>query len=194
MRKLSYFVAMTLDGFVAGPDGGDPTADVFAPDQEYFGRIVEDYPETLPTPARDQFGITAEGTHFDTVVEGRRSYEVGLAAGLTNAYTHLRHVVYSRTLGQSPDPTVEVVATDPVAHVRELKQQPGKDIWLVGGGDLAGTLFTEIDELVIKLNPVAIGKGIPLFGSRAEYTLARFHLTDHKLLDSGVAFLTYAKA
>lgn len=194
MRKLTYFVAMTIDGFVAGPDGGDPTDDLLVPDEAYVRRIVEEYPETLPTPARVALGVTAEGDRFDTVVEGRRSYEVGLAAGITNAYAHLRHVVYSRTLGQSPDPTVELVATDPAAHVRELKQQPGKGIWLVGGGDLAGTLFAEIDELVVKLNPVAIGNGIPLFGSRADYNLARFRLTDHKVLDSGTAFLTYAKA
>jgi dihydrofolate reductase len=194
VRKLTYFVAMTIDGFVAGPDGGDPTADLFAPDEAYVRRIVEEYPETLPTPARVALGVTAEGDRFDTVVEGRRSYEVGLAAGITNAYAHLRHVVYSRTLGQSPDPTVELVATDPAAHVRELKQQPGKGIWLVGGGDLAGTLFAEIDELVVKLNPIAIGKGIPLFGSRADHNLARFRLTDHKVLDGGTAFLTYARA
>jgi dihydrofolate reductase len=164
------------------------------PDEAYLRRIVEEYPETLPTPARVALGVTAEGERFDTVVEGRRSYEVGLAAGITNAYSHLRHFVYSRTLGQSPDPTVELVATDPAAHVRELKQQPGKGIWLVGGGDLAGTLFAEIDELVVKLSPVAIGKGIPLFGGQAGYNLARFRLTEHTVLDSGVAFLTYAKA
>ncbi|GAB3423199.1 dihydrofolate reductase family protein [Flindersiella endophytica] len=193
MRKLTYFVAMTIDGFVAGPDGGDPTGDLFAPDEEYLGRIVEHFPETLPTPARVALGVTAAGDRFDTVVEGRRSYEVGPAAGISNAYAHLRHIVYSRTLGQSPDPAVEVVASDPAAHVRELKQQPGKGIWLVGGGDLAGTLFPEIDELVIKLSPVAIGKGIPLFGSQAGYNLARFRLTDHQLLGSGTAFLTYAK-
>jgi hypothetical protein len=57
----------------------------------------------LPGPARAALGVTAEGTHFDTVVEGRKSYEVGLAAGVADAYPHLRHLVFSRTLTESPD-------------------------------------------------------------------------------------------
>lgn len=66
--------------------------------------------------------MTAEGTPFDTVLEGRRSYEIGLAAGITDAYPHLRHLVSSRTLTESPDPAAELVADDPVATVRELKR------------------------------------------------------------------------
>ncbi|MET7645745.1 dihydrofolate reductase family protein [Streptomyces sp. NPDC005426] len=196
MRKLVYYIASTLDGFIAGPDGADPTGpDGFWPiPDDYIGHLIAAYPETLPGPARAALSITAEGTHFDTVVEGRRSYEIGLKAGVTNAYPHLRHLVFSRTLGESPDPAVEIVATDPGARVRELKQEEGKDIWLVGGGELAGSLYSEIDTLIVKLSPMTIGAGIPLFSGRATFDPTAWTLTDHKILDSGAAFLTYERA
>ncbi|KJY27993.1 deaminase/reductase, partial [Streptomyces sp. NRRL S-495] len=103
MRKLTYFVATTLDGFIAGPDGGDPTGPdgFFTVTPDYLEHLVTHYPETLPGPARDALGITATGTRFDTVLEGRRSYQVGLDAGFADAYPHLRHLVFSRTLTEA---------------------------------------------------------------------------------------------
>ncbi|MEW2179080.1 dihydrofolate reductase family protein [Streptomyces sp. NPDC005406] len=196
MRKLVYYIASTLDGFIAGPDGADPTGpDGFWPiPEDYIAHMIAEYPETLPGPARAALSITAEGTHFDTVVEGRRSYEIGIKAGVTDAYPHLRHLVFSRTLGESPDPAVEIVATDPAARVRELKQEQGKDIWLVGGGELAGSLYSEIDTLIVKLSPMTIGAGIPLFSHKATFRPDAWTLADHRILDSGVAFLRYERA
>ncbi|MEV1009123.1 dihydrofolate reductase family protein [Streptomyces sp. NPDC049881] len=194
MRKLVHLVAATLDGFIAAPDASDPSAPggLLVPTPEYVEHLVATYPETLPGPARAALGVEAEGTHFDTVVEGRGSYDIGLAAGFTDAYPHLRHVVFSRTLGESPDPGVRVVAGDPVATVRELKREEGdKDIWLVGGATLAGVLYDEIDRLVLKLNPVTAGTGIPLFGAGAAFRPAAWRLTDHTVLAGGTAFLTY---
>ena len=158
MRRLVHYVATTLDGFIAGPDGGDPTGpDGFWPiPGDYIQHLVAEYPETLPVQARQALSVTAEGTHFDTVLEGRRSYEIGLAAGITDAYPHLRHLVFSRTLTESTAPAVELVADDPVATVRELKRQDGKDIWLLGGAELAGSLYAEIDTLVLKVGPLTI--------------------------------------
>lgn len=195
VRKLVYFIASTLDGFIAGPDGADPTGpDGFWPiPEDYVAHLIAEYPETLPGPARAALSITAEGTHFDTVVEGRRSYEIGLKAGVTDAYPHLRHLVFSRTLGESPDPAVEIVAIDPVARVKELKQEDGKDIWLVGGGELAASLYTEIDTLIVKLSPMTIGAGIPLFGRNASFEPAAWALGSHKVLASGAAYLTYER-
>uniref|UniRef100_A0AAU2W283 Dihydrofolate reductase family protein n=1 Tax=Streptomyces sp. NBC_00008 TaxID=2903610 RepID=A0AAU2W283_9ACTN len=196
MRKLVYYIAATLDGFIAGPDGADPTGpDGFWPiPEDYIGHMIAEYPETLPGPARTALSISAPGTHFDTVLEGRRSYEIGLKAGVTDAYPHLRHIVFSRTLGESPDPAVEVVADDPVARVRELKRAEGKDIWLVGGGELAGALYTEIDTLIVKLSPMTIGAGIPLFSDKATFSPNAWTLTDHLVLDSGAMFLTYDRS
>lgn len=196
MRKLVYYIAATLDGFIAGPDGADPTGpDGFWPiPDDYLRHLVGEYPETLPGPARQAFGITDQGSRFDTVLEGRHSYEVGLKAGVTDAYPHLRHLVFSRTLGASPDPAVEVIAEDPIATVRELKRHDGRDVWVIGGGALAGALYPEIDQLIIKLAPLTIGAGIPLFGRDAVFAPTTWRLTDHTVLDSGALFLTYARA
>ncbi|MEU1333662.1 dihydrofolate reductase family protein [Streptomyces sp. NPDC005865] len=196
MRKLVYFIAVSLDGFIAGPDGADPTGpDGFWPvAQDYVRHLTETYPETLPAPAREALGITAEGAHFDTVLEGRRTYEIGLAAGFANCYPHLRHLVFSRTLTESPDPGVELVATDPVERVRELKREDGKDIWLCGGGELAGVLRGEIDRLVVKLGPLSLGSGTPLFAHKTAFDPVLYQRTDAVLLDSGTVFLTYDRA
>ncbi|MFE9662915.1 MULTISPECIES: dihydrofolate reductase family protein [unclassified Streptomyces] len=195
MRKLVYYVATTLDGYIAGPDGADPTGpNGFWPvPQDYLQHLATEYPETLPGPARQALSVTAEGTHFDTVLEGRRTYEIGLAAGLTDAYPHLRHLVFSRTMTESPDPAVELVADDPVETVRKLKQEPGKDIWLLGGGELAGSLYGEIDALVLKVGPLTIGDGIPLFSRGAAFDPRTWTLTDHTVLPSSGVFLTYTR-
>lgn len=196
MRQLVYCIASSLDGFIAGPDGSDPTGpDGFWPiPQDYIQHLVTELPEILPAPARAALSVTAEGTHFDTVLEGRRTYELGLKVGVTDAYPHLRHLVFSRTLAESPDPAVELVATDPGATVRELKQQDGKDIWLLGGSTLAGALYPEIDQLIIKLAPLTVGTGIPLFSRDTAFDPRSWQLTDHTVLGSGAAFLTYSRA
>lgn len=192
MRTLTYYIATTLDGYIAEPGGADPTGSLFTIGQDYLQHVIEHYPETLPTPAREALGVTDPGTRFDTVLEGRRSYQVGLDAGVTNAYAHLRHLVFSRSLGHSPDPGVEVVATDPVETIRQLKSEPGSGIWLVGGGQLAGALYHEIDELILKVNPVTAQAGIPLFVGKTDSSPRRFALSDHVILAGGVTFLTYA--
>jgi dihydrofolate reductase len=107
---------------------------------DYIEHLVAEFPETLPAAARNALGVTASGGYFDTALMGRRTYEIGLAAGVTNAYPHLRNLVFSRTLAGGTDPSVEVVADDPVE--RALKGEPGAGLWLVGGGSLAGALTT----------------------------------------------------
>ncbi|WP_439593582.1 dihydrofolate reductase family protein [Microbacterium sp.] len=190
MRKLVYYVATTLDGFIAGPDAADPSGqDYFPVTPDLVQFIVENHPETLPAPARKALAIDGAGRVFDTVVEGRHSYEIGLAAGLTNAYPHLRHIVFSRTMTASPDPDVQLVSSDPSSFVRELKAETGGDIWLVGGGKIAAALLPEIDRLILKLNPSVIGSGVPLFdGSFSSYL---FEPVDEVALDGGVRVLTY---
>lgn len=189
MRRLTYFVAATLDGFIAAPDGGDPSGQDFLPvTPDLVEFLVNQFPETLPGPAREAMGITAPGQVFDTVLEGRASYEIGLAAGLDDAYPHLRHLVFSSTLGRSPSGDVEVVAEDALGRVRALKAEDGKDIWLVGGGKLAHSLLPEIDRLIIKLNPSVIGSGVPMFDG--PFQPALFTTTDVVQLDAGVQVLT----
>lgn len=189
MRRLVYFVAVTLDGFIAGPEGGDPTgSDAFPVTPDLVEHLVSTYPETLPGPARAAMGIEGPGQHFDTVVEGRASYGLGLAAGLDDAYPHLRHLVVSSSLAGRTDLPVEVVTEDPVGRVRELKAEEGLDIWLVGGGTLAHALLPEIDRLVLKVNPTVLGAGIPLFAGPE--THARFAPVDQVDLAGGVRVVT----
>lgn len=190
MRKLVYYVAVTLDGFIAGPDGGDPIGESWFPvPDDLIEFIVAEFPETLPGAARQALGIDAPNRTFDTALEGRSTYEIGLAAGITNAYPHLRHLVFSTTMGQSPDPTAELVATDPAQAVRDLKAEAGLDIWIVGGGRLAHALLPEIDRLILKQHPSVIGSGIPLFDG--PFQPQRFRPTGARQLDSGIRILTF---
>ena len=108
-------------------------------------------------------GVRAENKRFDAVLMGRKTYEVGLEAGVTNPYPHLKQYLFSGGMSVSPDEGVQLVSGDAVAKVKELKQETGRDIWLCGGGELATRLFPEIDELILKVNPAVIGSGIPLF-------------------------------
>jgi dihydrofolate reductase len=187
VRELTYFIASTLDGYIADPSGGDPT-DVSP--GGFF--LSQGDPETLPGAVRAMLGLDAPNKVFDTVLMGRKSWELGKALGHTNSYPRLRNYVFSRTLTESPDPTVEFVSTDPVEKVRELKQEDGLGIWLCGGGGLAQNLWPEIDRLIVKVNPVVIGAGIKLFDG-ADFAVRRLRLTDHQVYASGVAVLTYRK-
>lgn len=189
MRRLVYLVAVTLDGFIAGPEGGDPSGSEWFPvTPDLLEHLVATWPETLPAPARAALGIGGPGATFDTVVEGRGSYEVGLAAGLDDAYPHLRHLVVSRTLADRSDLPVEVVADDPLERVRQLKAEEGKDIWLVGGGTLAHALLPEVDRLVLKVNPSVIGDGKRLF--EGPFAHARFEPVDVVDLSGGLRVVT----
>lgn len=186
MRRLTYFIASTIDGFIARKDG---TFDFFPMSGEHLPYIVAQFPETIAGHLRDAFGVHGGNTHFDTVIMGRNTYEVGLAVGVTSPYAHLRQYVVSRSMTASPDPMIKLVRTDPVECVRELKRESGLDIWLCGGAHLAGALYDEIDELILKINPVVLGNGIPLFeGARGP---TKLKLTDHKTFAGGVVIHRY---
>lgn len=186
MRELAYYVAATLDGYIAAPDSA---FDFFPFEGDHIAALVAELPETLPVHVRDQLGIDGPNRRFDAVVMGRRTLEPALAVGLTSAYPHLDQYVYSRTLPASDDPTLTVVASDPLAHVRGLKRQEGHGIWLCGGSTLAGVLLPEIDELILKVNPVAIGTGLPLFAKGFEPL--PFTLTGSEAYAGGVAVMRY---
>ncbi|MBA9007570.1 dihydrofolate reductase family protein [Thermomonospora cellulosilytica] len=188
MRRLVYYVGMSIDGFIAGPDG---EVDFFPVTPDVLEFFREDYPDVLPTHVREQLGIDADNRNFDTVIQGRRTYEPALEIGVTSPYAHLRQYVVSGGLGGSPDPAVEIVSGDPLARIRELKAEEGRDIYLAGGARLAGTLLPEIDDLVIKLYPVVAGTGIPLFG--ADFSPVHFELTGTRPLEGGMVVLTYRK-
>src|SRR5687767_5385690 len=122
---------------------------------------------------------------------GRNTYEVGLRLGVTNPYPHLKSYVFSRTMKESPDERVEFVAENVMELVRKLKAEPGQDIYLCGGGALATELFKEdlIDEVILKLNPLLLGSGIPLISDIGRHV--DLELIDSKVYDSGVVLLSY---
>ncbi|QFU93820.1 dihydrofolate reductase family protein [Amycolatopsis sp. YIM 10] len=193
MRKLTYLVATSIDGYIAKADGGDPTGvpGFFVNEGDHNAALLRDYPEMIPTVARPVFGLgDTPNKEFDTVLEGRKSYEIGLAAGLDDAYEHLRHLVFSTSMTEARG-KVELVTTDPVEKVRELKKEDGQKIWLVGGATLANTLRDEIDEIVVKMHPVVAGAGMPMFSG--EFRPERYHLSKHDAYESGVLVLTYTR-
>ncbi|MEU2033368.1 dihydrofolate reductase family protein [Nocardia amamiensis] len=172
MRKLVYFVGLSVDGYIAGPNG---EIDFYPVADDMWEWMRAEYPETLPTHVRPHVGLDVEAPNqkFDTLVMGRGTYDPALSIGVTSPYAHMKQYVVSSTLGRIDDPGVELVERDPVGLVRELKRQDGMDIWLAGGGKFAAALLEEIDELVIKSYPVVAGTGVPGFAGEFRPTLFR---------------------
>ncbi|MDQ0599001.1 dihydrofolate reductase [Streptomyces canus] len=192
MRKLTYFIACSIDGFI-GDESGDATFMMPFVDEEFLAFLTAEYPETLATAGRRALGLDGlANKRWDTVVQGRGSYNEGLKQGITSPYAHLREYVASRTLTESPDPHVEIIADDLVGKVRELKAEEGElGIYLCGGSRIAGELFDLIDELVIKTYPVTIGSGMPMFGSG--FSITEFGLDDVRTFKNGVFVRTYSR-
>ncbi|MET8807537.1 dihydrofolate reductase family protein [Streptomyces sp. NPDC004546] len=192
MRKLTYFIACSLDGFI-GDEHGDGSAMFRFLDEEYLAFLGAEFPETLPTHVRKPMGLDdLENKRFDTVIQGRASYELALKEGITSPYAHLREYVASRTLGSSPDPNVEVIADDLVGRVRELKaEEGGLDIYLCGGSLVAGALLEEIDELLIKTYPIVYGAGMPMFGTGLD--IKEFTLDSVRTFGNGALVRTYRR-
>ncbi|MEU6310139.1 dihydrofolate reductase family protein [Streptomyces sp. NPDC047014] len=192
MRKLTYFIATSVDGFIGAPDGN---GDCFYAhlDPEFTGYLASEYPETVSALGREHLGIAgAPPRHFDAVIMGRRTYEPGLAVGMTSPYGHLpEQYVVSRGLTAAPDPEVRLLHGDIVAAVRELKARDGLGIWLCGGADLAAQLIDEIDEFVVKTYPVFLGTGMPM--SRAGFGARPLELTWSKTFGGGQTVTAYAR-
>jgi dihydrofolate reductase len=191
MRKLTYYVASTIDGFIAADDG---TTDFFPVGGDHGPAITAQFPETVPTKIREIRGIIAANAAFDTVVMGRKTHDFGVRTGTTNPYSHLRQLVVSTTLSESPDPAIELISADPLAAIRQLKRQKGLGIWLCGGGELARHLLPEIDQIYLKLYPIVLGGGRPLFGSGPRVAVTpSFYVTTSRVFDDGVAFIKYSR-
>jgi len=170
MTRVVYHVATTIDGFISREDG---TWDFFPQEGDH----IADYLESFKT--------------YESVIMGRKTYDVGLAMGVTDPYPMLRTYVVSRTMTESPDPKVTLVNDDLAGLVRKLKQESERDVYLCGGSELATQLIADglVDRIVLKLNPVALGTGLSLF-SRLDHPYP-LELVDTKRYESGVVLLTY---
>lgn len=165
-RRIIYFVASSLDGFIARKNG---TVDWLFHDQDY--------------------GFAEFFKSVDTVVQGRKTYEQVLTFG-DYPYSDKQNFVFSRTL---TDGEHAEIVDEPVAEfAARLRSQPGTDIWLVGGGELVASFLSEglVDDVVVFVHPVLLGDGLRL-SPDLSHDVA-LNLIETESFDSGLVKLRYA--
>ena len=169
MRKITYGAACSLDGYLARTDGSVDwlhwSDDVQRIMGEYWPRV-------------------------DVVLMGRKTYDFARAHG-SGASPGVTTYVFSRTLRDDPEPNVYLVRDEAATFVRELKTRAGREICLLGGGELARSLFDAglIDEVGVNIHPVLLGSGKPMFlPLQAQHDL---ELIDTQPLSGGCIYALY---
>jgi dihydrofolate reductase len=165
---------MSLDGYIAGPKGEA---------------------DWIIMPKGDEhadFDFRAFYEQFDTALIGRQTWEFMLGGKKTGGpMPGMKTFVFSRTLRQSDHPKVTIVGENAEETVAELRAQPGKDIWLFGGGLLFRSLADAglVDTVEVAVVPVLLSEGVPLLppGGRV-----KLELTGHKVYRTGIVSLEYA--
>jgi dihydrofolate reductase len=171
-RKIIVHIAASADGYIARPDG----------DLEWL--------TSRPKP-KHFYGIGTFMKSIDTLLMGRKTYEAGLRTG-AKFDSKNRTIVFSRRPRPADAPSAVEFVSDPITpYVSKLRQQPGKDIWLMGGGDLIASFLDAqaIDEFVVSVTPVFIGDGIPLIARR--HRQSELELQSVERFEDGVAQLHY---
>jgi len=146
MKKLKLYIASSLDGFIAREDG----------DLKWLTEA--------PNPENDDHGYAAFLETVDTVLMGNSTYKWVVAEGMPDPYPDKKNFVFTCGEGGAAG-NINYINDDPVAFTTELKKGEGKDIFLVGGGELIKQLLAAglIDEMIIFIVPVILGRGIRLF-------------------------------
>lgn len=173
MKKVIYYVAASLDGFIAGLDDD---ISGFSNDESF----VAHYQEQLQA--------------FETVIMGRKTYEFGYKYGLkagAKAYPHMNHYIFSQSLKLPEESEVKRVSKNFVNVIQQLKSESRTDIYLCGGSEFASFLASKglIDSLWIKLNPFVMGEGKPLFAGKQSLKL---QLNSQSSFQCGVQELRYS--
>ena len=169
MRKIILGLAVTLDGFIEGPNG---EYDWCFTDQDY--------------------GLDEFYQRIDALIMGRRSYEEAKKYEGQNAWAHMTTYVFSRTMKPADDPRVILVPDGSEEAIQKIRQQPGKDIWLFGGADLTRQFINTalIDELWLSVHPILLGGGKPLFHDI--HGRKPLKLLESKTYETGLVSLKYA--
>jgi dihydrofolate reductase len=167
MRRLRYGVAVSLDGFIAGPNGE-------------YDWIVSD----------PEIDFAAMFAQYDTCLMGRLTYEVASEKGKSWESFGQHWIVVSRTMKPEEHPSITILSSGVAEAVATLKAQPGKDIWLFGGGVLFRYWLDAglVDTVEVCVMPVLLGSGTPLLPEGQRQTL---HLEESKALPSGILMLSY---
>ena len=168
MRKIRYAVAMSVDGYSAGPNG---EADWISIDPEV-----------------DFAAIWAQ---FDTLLMGRRTYEAASKRLGEAAFTGITTIVFSRTMRQRDHPEVTVVSELNPDWVQALQARSGKDVWFMGGSELFRAFLDSgsVDTVEVSVIPVLLGGGVPLLPP--PYNPATLRLVSHRVYRSGRVSLAY---
>jgi dihydrofolate reductase len=168
MRRIIYFVATSLDGFIARSNGA---IDWLFTDQDY--------------------GFSTFFAGIDTVLLGRKTYEQTLEFG-EYPYQDKESFIFSH----SKDSFRHGIAVHQsiLEFAAHLQSKPGKDIWLVGGGELAGAFFAAkvVDELIVYVHPILLGSGLPLASSLPGDVVLRFEAAEP--FETGLVKLRYTVA
>ncbi|MFA7380861.1 MAG: dihydrofolate reductase family protein [Bacteroidia bacterium] len=171
MRKVKLFIACSADGYIATPDGG------------------LDFLSTVEQPGED-YGYATHYATIDTVVLGRKTYEKVLSFGMPFPHSCTTYIITSKP--QPPQGNIHFYHQGPVALIRELLQQPGKDIFVDGGAEVIHALMQEqlIHEMTISVIPVLLGSGIRLF--KEGFSQQVLTLMESKSFPSGLVQMTYS--
>jgi dihydrofolate reductase len=173
MRKIILYIAISLDGKIAKPDG-----DVSWLDE-------------LPNPDHLDYGYADFLSSIDTTLMGNTTYKQLLGFGIEFPYRGKENYVFTRNKELREDENVKFISNDPVSFVKELKSREGGNIWLIGGGKLNTLLLNErlIDEMIIFVIPIVLGDGIPLFGNTP--IESKLEMIKSKAYSNGVIELNY---
>ena len=172
-RKIIVYIATSADGYIARPDG----------DVGWLDR---------PRP-KGNYGMGEFFKSIDTILWGRKTYAKGIEMGMKAAGfgPRIKNYVFSRQAQESLESGFEFVSTPIKTFAQRLRTQPGKDIWMMGGGGIIASFLDEgeIDEFSIRVIPILIGEGIPLIQPRHRSVPLKLLAT--KTFPDGVVHLNY---